>query len=99
MTGENMPIRIDLSQRSADISIAASTVNYTESLPLIKDIESPMAIAFNSRLLIDCLKAFDNDEVDMSFTGPKAPLIIRENGSEFLTLILPVALTSTGGAA
>ena len=40
-----------------------------------------------------------NDEVDMSFTGPKAPLIIRENGSEFLTLILPVALTSTGGAA
>lgn len=100
MTGENMPIRIDLSERSADISIAASTVKYTESLPLIRDIESPLTIAFNSRLLIDCLKAFDNDEVDMSFIGPKAPLIIREDGSEFLTLILPVNPTTvTGGAA
>ncbi len=100
MTGENMPIRIDLSEKSADISVAASTVNYTESLPLNKDIESPLAIAFNSRLLIDCLKAFDDDEVDMSFAGPKAPLIIREEGSEFLALILPVALkTVSGGVA
>ena len=100
MTGENMPIRIDLSEKSADISVAASTVNYTESLPLNKDIESPLAIAFDSRLLIDCLKAFDDDEVGMSFAGPKAPLIIREEGSEFLALILPVALkTVSGGVA
>ncbi|MCR5791366.1 MAG: DNA polymerase III [Lachnospiraceae bacterium] len=94
--GTNTPVRMELAEKAVSISIAVSTVNYSESVPLIRDMENPLTIAFDSRLLTECLKAFDSEEVELSFSGPKMPLIIRDGESDFLTLILPVALAAAG---
>lgn len=49
--------------------------------------------AFNSRYFIECLKVINNEFVNLNFTTPIAPCIIKPcEGDEFLFLILPVRI-------
>lgn len=51
----------------------------------------PVAIAFNSRYLLDVLKIMESDMLSLEFTGPLSPCIMRPAESEnFLYLLLPV---------
>lgn len=50
-----------------------------------------LKISFSSKYMLDALKAIENDEVKIEFTGAMRPFIIRpENNDPILQLILPV---------
>ncbi len=50
-------------------------------------------IGFNSRYLVEALKACESDEVVMNFNGPYSPMIITpEQGDAFLYMIMPMRL-------
>ncbi len=88
--GEKAPVKLQFSAGEVKLATAVATADYSEEIPLAKDIEEPLTIAFDSKLLIECLRAFGKEEVNMTFSGSKMPLTIREEGSEFLTVLLPV---------
>ncbi|ASN03791.1 DNA polymerase III subunit beta [Virgibacillus necropolis] len=58
----------------------------------IQSIEGEdLKISFSSKYMLDALKAIENEEVKIEFTGAMRPFIIRpENNDPILQLILPV---------
>ena len=96
ISDDKQPVKFSFSKDSVNISMRNTITDYNEDISLVKDIEEDLTIAFNPRLLNECMKAMESEEVNMVFTGAKAPLTMRTDGSEFLTVILPVNL---GGAA
>ena len=51
-----------------------------------------MTIGFDARLVLETLKAFDCDNVGLSLEGPKMPMIVEAEDSDFRTIVLPVNL-------
>ncbi len=52
-----------------------------------------LKIAFNSKYVLDVLKAVDENEVDMRFNTAVSPCVVRNEGSDkFEYLILPVQM-------
>ena len=51
-----------------------------------------LTIGFDARLVLETLKAFDCDNVGISLEGPKMPMIIEAEDSDFKTVVLPVAI-------
>ena len=47
-------------------------------------------IAFNPKYMVDALRAIDDEEVDLYMTNAKAPCYIRDEGDNYLYLVLPV---------
>lgn len=54
----------------------------------------PFEIGFNSRFLLDALRACECDEVIMKFNGPAAAAVISPvEGDDFLYLVMPMRLS------
>ncbi len=51
-----------------------------------------MVIGFDARLVSETLKALDCDNVELSFGGPKMPMIVKAENSDFRAIVLPVNL-------
>lgn len=52
-----------------------------------------LQVAFNARYLSDALKVIGTENIDLEFTGPLSPAIIRPAGeSSYFSLLLPVRL-------
>ena len=48
-------------------------------------------IAFSSKYMMDALKSFDGDEVEMLFNGEVKPIILKSTESDdLIQLILPI---------
>jgi DNA polymerase-3 subunit beta len=63
-----------------------------EQIDADKFTGDPIRIAFNSKYMLDALKATDSDHLHIGFTGPMSPIIIRPQGGgsiDKLNLILP----------
>lgn len=63
-----------------------------EQIDADKFTGDPIKISFNSKYMLDALKATDSDHLHIGFTGPMSPIIIRPQGggsSDKLNLILP----------
>ena len=56
-----------------------------------KDNDNEIKIAFSSKYMMEALKTFDSDEVEISFNGEIKPIIINYVDNDTLTqLILPI---------
>ncbi|RIM28808.1 DNA polymerase III subunit beta, partial [Staphylococcus cohnii] len=50
-----------------------------------------LKISFNSKYMMDALKAIDNDEVEVEFFGTMKPFILKPKDDDSVTqLILPI---------
>ncbi len=48
------------------------------------DVEGgSLKISFNSKYMMDALKAIDNDEVEVEFFGTMKPFILKPKGDDF----------------
>ncbi|WP_409343679.1 DNA polymerase III subunit beta [Paenibacillus sp. MBLB4367] len=62
----------------------------TETLACEQLTGDLLRISFNSKYMMDALKALDSDSIRFRFTGPMSPIIITpEDGTNMLQLILP----------
>ena len=65
--------------------------NVEETLKVNKNNDNEIKISFNSKYMMDALKTFDCDEIEISFNGEIKPIIINYVENDTLTqLILPI---------
>ncbi|MEG2916109.1 MAG: DNA polymerase III subunit beta, partial [Oscillospiraceae bacterium] len=58
-------------------------------------IGEDVEMGFNSRFLLDALRASETDEIKLEINGPLSPMrIVSTQGDSFLFLVLPVRLKS-----
>ena len=81
-TGENS---IKLSSNIPEIG------NVEETVSLNNNIYDEFRIAFSSRYMMDALRSFEGDEVELLFNGEVKPIIVKEKGNDnLIQLILPI---------
>ncbi len=91
-TEERCPVRFELDGGALSLSIKDNTTDYHETVELQEDIAEALTIGFDARLVLETLKAFDCENVGLSFGGPKMPMIVEAEDSDFKTIVLPVAI-------
>ncbi|MEJ8777137.1 DNA polymerase III subunit beta [Pseudogracilibacillus sp. ICA-222130] len=90
---QNNVIRLDtLDNNMIEISGHSPEIgNVKELLDVISIEGESIKISFSARYMLDSLKAIDSDRVQIKFTGPMRPFVIRTpEEKKILQLILPV---------
>ena len=65
--------------------------NVEEKIEIKKDTDKEIKISFSSKYMMDALKTFESEEVELSFNGEIKPIIINNVDNQDLTqLILPI---------
>ena len=91
-TEERCPVKFEMVGSALSLSIKDNTTDYHETIELQEDIAETLTIGFDARLVLETLKAFDCENVGLSFGGPKMPMIVEAEDSDFKTIVLPVAI-------
>lgn len=91
-TEERCPVRFEMQEKQLNLSIKDKTTDYHETVDLQEKLSKSLTIGFDARLVLETLKAFDCDNVGISLEGPKMPMIIEAEDSDFKTVVLPVAI-------
>lgn len=92
-TEERCPVRFELNGNSLSLSIKDKITDYHETVELQEDIAEALTIGFDARLVLETLKAFDCENVGISFGGSKMPMIVEAEDSDFKTMVLPVLIS------
>jgi len=90
--GNRIPIRFQFDGGSVRVYLEARNAKYSETVPLEKEAEEPVLIAFDPKLLMETLKAFDTEKVHMRMSGGNQPLLMDADGRELKSLVLPVTI-------
>ena len=86
------PIRCSFEQDVVTFTCSSAVGRATDTLP-IDLIGNEFEIGFNSRYLIDALKATESEEVIIRFNGSAAAAVITPvDGDDFIYLVLPMIL-------
>ena len=65
--------------------------NVEEKINIEKNVQKEIKISFSSKYMMDALKTFDSEEIELSFNGEIKPIIINFVDNNDLTqLILPI---------
>lgn len=91
-TEERSPVRFELQGELLNLSIKDRTTDYHETVELQEKLAEPLTIGFDAKLVLETLKAFECDNVGISFDSPKMPMIIEAEDSDFKVMVLPVVL-------
>lgn len=91
-TEEKSPVKFELEESQLNISIKDNITDYHETVDLQEKIAEPIKIGFDAKLVLETLKAFDCDNVGISFGGPKMPMIVEAEDSDFKAIVLPVVI-------
>ena len=78
-----------------DLMIISSNIpeigNVEEKIKIEKNENSDIKISFSSKYMMDAIKTFDSEEIEISFNGEIKPIIINYVDNDDLTqLILPI---------
>ena len=94
LTNESDKNTIKLESCSNSIKLSSNIPeigNVVETVPLIKGDVEGFKIAFSSKYMMDALKAFDGDEVELLFNGEVKPIILRDpKNMDLIQLVLPI---------
>ena len=91
-TEERCPVRFELQESQLNLSIKDKITDYHETVDLQENLSEPLTIGFDAKLVLETLKAFECDNVGISFDSPKMPMIIEAEDSDFKVIVLPVVL-------
>ncbi len=94
LTNEEEKNIINLST-SGDIAYITSNIpeigNVEEKISIKKNNDEEIKIAFSSKFMMEAIKNFDCDEIEISFNGEIKPIIITaSNNDELIQLISPI---------
>jgi len=91
-TEERSPVKFVLEGKLLNLSIKDNLTDYTETLELQEELTELLTIAFDARLVLETLKAFDCENVGISFENSKMPMMVEAEDSDFKALVLPVTI-------
>lgn len=92
-TEEKCPVKFAMEGGALNLSIKDRMTDYDETLDLQEELSESLTIAFDAGLVLETLKAFDCDNVRLSFESPKMPMIVEAEDSDFRAIVLPVAIS------
>lgn len=65
--------------------------NVIEKTNIIKETKENILIAFSSKYMMDALKSFESEDIELLFNGEVKPIIIKNpNSDELIQLVLPI---------
>ena len=78
-----------------EIALISSNIpeirNVEEKIKVEKDNEQEIKIAFNSRFMMEAIRAIESDEIKLMFNGEIKPIILKNSESDdLIQLILPI---------
>lgn len=91
--GKNNLIKLDMSENNMEITSKSEEGNVKEEIIISKEGDD-LTIGFNSKYMIDALKAIEDDEIEMSFNTRINPFILKPlTGNSYEYLVMPVRIT------
>lgn len=96
LTNENDKNTVKLESFNNNIILSSNIPeigNVTEKIDLLNSIEDNIVIAFSSKYMMDALRAFDCEEVELLFNGEIRPIILKNPESDdLIELIVPIRM-------
>lgn len=89
---DKQPVIMNMEGEAIRITYRGVAAEYHEDIPVMEPFENDLKIGFNPLLVLDCLKAFECENVTLEFTSDKLPMLIKADDSDMIALILPVAI-------
>ena len=87
---DKKPVKVDIWGDNLKWSIKSPKGSMSEDLSISKDGED-MTIAFNPLLVIDAIKAIDDEEITLHLVNSRTPCQIKDDLDTYMYLILPVS--------
>lgn len=91
-TDENSPTVFDINENAMNIIVKDNITNYEEKVVLQMKMEDPIKIGFDSRLVLETIKAFTCDNITLNFTNASMPMQVEAEDSDMKALVLPIKL-------
>ena len=91
-TEEKQPAVFQIEDDVLNISIRDKLADYQEQVPLQETVCKSIRLGFDSRLVLETLKAFTCDNISLGFTSPRTPMIVEAEDSDMKAMVLPVAI-------
>ena len=91
-TAENVPTLFDINNDSINVILRDSHTNYQETVSTQEPIGTPIQIAFNSRYVLETIKAFTCENITLNYSTPTSPMIVQAEDSDMKALVLPIRL-------
>ena len=90
--GGNNVIKLSTGDALVELSSTSPEIGTVKEEVTAKEVEGGnLKISFNSKYMMDALKAIDNDEVEVEFFGTMKPFILKPKDDDTVTqLILPI---------
>lgn len=86
-SNDKKPVVMDISDNKIETSVTANLGSLSETVEVITEGQD-IRIGMNPAFVLDALRVIDDEEVNLHFTGEKAPMYIKGEG--YIYLILPV---------
>lgn len=94
LTNENEKNTIKFELKNNTVTISSNLPekgNVEEKLVCTKNVDKEIRIAFSSKYMLDAIKSFNCDQINLMFNGDNKPIIIKNTEEDNLTqLILPI---------
>lgn len=91
-TEEKKPAVFEMNEDQLNIRIADRLTDYQEEVKLQDPLPEPLKIGFDSKLVLETLKAFTCENIAMNFSGPKMPAVVEAEDSDMKAIVLPVMI-------
>ena len=91
-TEEKKPAVFEMNEDQLNIRIADRLTDYQEEVKLQDPLPEPLKIGFDSKLVLETLKAFTCENIAMNFLGPKMPAVVEAEDSDMKAIVLPVMI-------
>lgn len=91
-TEEKQPAVFQIEDDVLNISIRDKLADYQEQVPLQETVCKSIRLGFDSKLVLETLKAFTCDNIALGFTSPRTPMIVEAEDSDMKAMVLPVAI-------
>ena len=89
---EKNTIKFETKKGVATISSTIPEIGYVEEkIDISNDLKEEIKISFSSKYMLEALKSFDCEEINLMFNGEIKPIIIKNPSSDdLIQLILPI---------
>lgn len=87
--GDKKPIIMNVTEDSMELKIQSFIGSMNEHIDIEKEGKD-ILIGFNPKFFLDALRVIDDEEIVIYMVNPKAPCFIKDEGENYIYLILPV---------
>ena len=91
-TEEKKPAVFEMNEDQLNSRIADRLTDYQEEVKLQDPLPEPLKIGFDSKLVLETLKAFTCENIAMNFSGPKMPAVVEAEDSDMKAIVFPVMI-------